>query len=108
MTGEVPPGYVALVERMCGLIGEWYQAQPARPDLRWLDWGDTLFAGVLQGDALKYLADSPDAFRLLEWLGEQTGQKFTGKPFKFMVSGGATGLFWRCHERLCPLNILRF
>ncbi len=72
-----PPAYVALVERLCGLIGEWYQAQPARPDLRWIEWGDTVFAGALQGEVLKYLADSPDAFRLLAWLDEQTGHEAT-------------------------------
>jgi len=77
MSGELPPGYIALVERLCGLIGEWYRAQPSRPELRWLEWGDTVFAGALQGEALKYLADSPDAFRLLEWLDAQTEHEAT-------------------------------
>jgi hypothetical protein len=72
-----PPGYVALVQRLCGLVGEWHRAQTKPPDLRWLEWGDTVFAGALDAEACKYLADSPDAFRLLEWLDEQTGHEAT-------------------------------
>ena len=74
---QMPPGYVALVQRLCELIGEWYQAQPKPPELRWLDWGDTVFAGTLEPEASRYLADSPDAFRLLEWLDEKTGREAT-------------------------------
>jgi hypothetical protein len=72
-----PPAYVALVQRLCGLIAQWWREQTPRPELRWLDWGDTIFAGALHGEPLKYLADSPDAFRLLEWLDEQTGREAT-------------------------------
>jgi hypothetical protein len=72
-----PPAYVELVKRLCGLIAQWHREQKPRPELRWLDWGDTIFAGALQGEPLKYLADSPDAFRLLEWLDDQTGHEAT-------------------------------
>jgi hypothetical protein len=72
-----PPGYVAVVEKMCALIPEWCRAQATAPDLRWIDSGDTIITGSLRGEALKYLADSPDAYRLLEWLDEQTGHEGT-------------------------------
>ena len=75
--GAVPTAYVALVQRLCGLIVQWHREQTPRPELRWLDWGDTIFAGTLEPGACKYLADSPDAFRLLEWLDEQTGHEAT-------------------------------
>ena len=76
-TGELPPGYVALVERLAALVVQWCEAQPTLPDLRWLDPGTTMFIGGLQGEPVKYLADSPDAFRLIEWLDEQTDRKGT-------------------------------
>ena len=75
--GALPPAYVALVQRLCGLIVQWHREQTPRPELRWLDWGDTIFAGTLEPEACKYLADSPDAFRLLAWLEEQTGHEAT-------------------------------
>lgn len=72
-----PPGYIACVEKIARLIPEWLRAQPTTPVLRFVDWGDTCFAGPLRGEALRFLADSPDAFRLLEWLDEQTGGEAT-------------------------------
>jgi len=73
-----PPGYYDLVKQMARLIPEWIRAQPKPPDLRWLERGDTIFAGSLGAvQVQKYLADSPDAFRLLAWLDEQTGREGT-------------------------------
>lgn len=74
---ELPPGYVKLVETLMRLIVQWCGEQPGLPDLRWLDPGDTMFIGGLQGSAVKMLADSPDAFRLIEWLDVQTDRKAT-------------------------------
>jgi hypothetical protein len=76
-TGEVPPGYVELVKRMARLIPEWIAAEPVPPDLRWHDSRDdeTLIVGPLTGDALKWLAASPDAVRLCQWLDAQTGRE---------------------------------
>lgn len=74
---DLPPAYTALIETLMGLIVRWCGEQPGLPDLRWLDPGDTLFIGGLQGEAVKLLADSPDAFRLIEWLDVQTERKGT-------------------------------
>jgi hypothetical protein len=71
------PGYVALVERLVALIDKWCATEPGLPDLRWHEPGDTMFIGALQGKALDYLAASPDARRLLEWLNAQTNHEAT-------------------------------
>lgn len=76
-TGELPPGYVALIQRMCDLMLKWLTTEPGLVDLRWHDPKGTLFVAPLRGKALDYLAASPDAKRLLEWLDEQTGQEGT-------------------------------
>jgi hypothetical protein len=74
---ELPPGYVELVRQLTELIVQWCGEQPTLPDLRWLDPGKTMFIGALQGSGVKLLADSPDAFRLIEWLDIQTSRKAT-------------------------------
>jgi hypothetical protein len=74
---KFPPGYVALVERLGQLIEQWCGEQPGLPDLKWLDPGDTMFIGGLQGKAVDFLVDSPDARRLVEWLDVQTERKAT-------------------------------
>ncbi len=75
---DLPPGYAALVERLMALIEQWCGAEPGLPDLRWLDPGDTMFIGSLGArEVQRYLADSPDAFRLLAWLDQQTGREAT-------------------------------
>jgi hypothetical protein len=78
-TGEMPPGYVELIKSMARLILEWIEAEPGVPDLRWHDMTDdkTALIGPLTGDPLKYVAGSPDALRLLEWLDTQTNGKAT-------------------------------
>lgn len=73
----MPPGYVALIERLAVLIGEWCAEQPGLPDLQWHEPGEVAFIGALKGETLKYLAKSPDAIRLLEWLDERTGGEAT-------------------------------
>jgi hypothetical protein len=73
----LPPAYVELVKTLIQLIQRWCGEQPGLPDLRWLDPGDTMFVGSLGSPAVKFLADSPDAFRLLAWLDEQTGREAT-------------------------------
>ncbi len=72
---EPPAGYVELIKTLMRLIVQWCGEQPGLPDLRWLDPGTTRFIGPLQGEAVRYLADSPDAFRLVEWLDVQTDRK---------------------------------
>lgn len=72
----MPPEYFALIETMARLIFEWVQAEPARPDLKWhqTDANRTIITGDLDVGAA-YLANSPDAFRLLAWLDEKTERK---------------------------------
>lgn len=74
---DLPPGYIDLVKRLIVLIEQWCGEQPGLPDLQWHDPGDTAFIGALRGDALKWLAKTPDAIRLLEWLDVQTDHKAT-------------------------------
>lgn len=74
---ELPPGYVALVERLTELIQQWCGEQPRLPDLRWHDPGDAMYIGGLDSELLRFLANSQDAFRLLEWLDEKTDRKAT-------------------------------
>jgi hypothetical protein len=78
-TGELPPGYVELIKRMAQLILEWIEREPGLPDLRWHDMTEdkTMLIGPLKGDPLKYVAGSPDAVRLLEWLDVRTDGEAT-------------------------------
>jgi hypothetical protein len=43
----MPPGYVAIAERLLELIERWCALEPGLPDLRWLDPGDTVFVGSI-------------------------------------------------------------
>lgn len=77
-TGQFPPEYYELVERMAKLAFDWYRAEPTAPNLKWLEQkNDGVFVSGTLDVGARYLADSPDAFRLLAWLDEQTGGKAT-------------------------------
>jgi hypothetical protein len=66
-----PPRYVAAIEHAAWLVRRWVSEHP-QAELRWLHWdqGNTFIAASLPQGA-PYLADSPDAFALLEWLDQQ-------------------------------------
>lgn len=72
------PEYFAGIDRAAELIRQWTAEHPGA-ELRWLEWdsGRTFIAAALDAGA-QYLADSPDAFALLEWLDAQFGP--TEKP----------------------------
>lgn len=72
-----PPGYTALVHRMVELTEKWLATEPGLPDLKWHEPDGVAFIAPLQGKALDYLAASPDARRLCEWLDLQTGCEAT-------------------------------
>lgn len=73
-----PPAYYEQIERAGKLVFEWVHAQPAPPDLRWVEQKDDgVFIAAALDVGARYLADSPDAFALLAWLDEQTGRKLT-------------------------------
>lgn len=74
---EFPPGYVQLVERLAMLVTYWVEHEPTLPDLRWHDRGTVIYAGDLTGPGLKFLANSPDAYRLCHWVDERTDRKAT-------------------------------
>lgn len=73
-----PPAYFEDIKAAAALIRQWRAMQPVTPELRWLVWdaGRTFIAAGLDVGA-QYLADSPDAFRLLAWLDEATGRKLS-------------------------------
>ena len=73
---EFPPGYYALIEETTELARRWVREHP-EAELRWLEQkGDAFIAMALPAWA-PYFADSEDAFRLLEWLDEQTGRQLS-------------------------------
>lgn len=61
-------------------------AEPVPPDLRWLEQKDdgTFISAALDAGA-EYLADSPDAFRLIAWLDEQTGRQLSINQAKWAL-----------------------
>lgn len=75
--GELPQRYYDDVREAALLMCRWVKAQPTKPDLRWVEQPDdgTFLAAPL--DAAELLADSPDAFRMLAWLDEQTGRRLS-------------------------------
>jgi len=79
-----PPGYIACCDRLMQLVPQWIEAksQERYLDLRWQRWTmpdgkRVVYAGALGGETAQFLADSPDALELLNWLDEQTGKKAT-------------------------------
>lgn len=73
MSTTFSPGYEQQIEQLVALIPQWIALQDDPPALQWHRPGDTAFIGPLHGKALDYLAASPDARRLLEWLDDKTG-----------------------------------
>ena len=71
-----PAKYVQLVRRLEALIPQWCSMH-AGAELRWTAWEGAVFAGNLAAPFLSYLADSPDAKRLLEWLDERSDREAT-------------------------------
>lgn len=85
-TGEVPEGYHKAIEDAARLMREWVRAQPTMPDLRWLpEKDDGVFISAALDAGAAYLADSPDAFRLLAWLDEQTGHQLSLNQTKWAL-----------------------
>jgi len=79
MAEGMPAGYARCAEKVLKLIPKWVEGecQSRFPDLRWKDWGRVCYAGTLEEAAIGFLADSPDARRLLLWLDEQTNHEAT-------------------------------
>lgn len=95
----LPPAYYQEIERAAELIHEWYHSQPTPPDLRWLkepsapelgiaggkgEAGEVFIAADLDVGA-QYLADSPDAFRLLAWLDAKTEHRLSLNQAKWAL-----------------------
>lgn len=72
-----PPEYYQAIGVAAKLVAEWVRSQ-GELDLKWLasDADRTFIAAGLDLGA-RYLADSPDAFRLLAWLDETTGRQLS-------------------------------
>jgi len=70
-SGTVDAAYMEQIERAAKRAFDWIQAQPSPPDLRWVrQKDDGVFLAAALCDVPHYLADSPDAFRLLAALDE--------------------------------------
>jgi hypothetical protein len=76
--GDISERYYKAIEAAARLMREWVRAQPTLPDLRWVEEKDdgTFIAAGLDVGA-EYLADSPDAFRMLAWLDEKTDRQLS-------------------------------
>lgn len=75
--GDFPPEYYAEIENAARLIEAWCAIQPFA-ELRWLEWdGQRTFIAAPLDIGAQYLADSPDARALLEWLDQQTGRRLS-------------------------------
>ncbi len=53
------------------------ECQTRAPDLRFHDWGKTVYGGPLTGSSLDVLCASPDARRMCEWIDERTNHEAT-------------------------------
>jgi len=72
-----PPEYFAEIEGAARWARRWLDEHRGAV-LRWLEWdGDRTFIAAGLDTGAPYLADSPDAFRLLAWLDEMTGRRLS-------------------------------
>jgi hypothetical protein len=76
---KVPEGYARCCRLMERLIPQWIdeQCRERALDLQWHRWGKTVFAGAVGGETAKWLAASPDAVALLDYLEDKTGHQGT-------------------------------
>lgn len=100
LLAKMPPGYVPVIDRMGVLIEQWIGEQYGLPDLKFHDWGETLFNGALIPQNMKYIAASSDAEKLLLWLDEQTGRQ--GTLFQAYVALGLAGLLPSGEKQTAP------
>lgn len=100
LLAKMPPGYVPLIDRMRVLIEQWIGEQYGLPDLKFHDWGETLFAGALVPENMKYIAASADGEKLLLWLDEQTGRQ--GSLLQAYVALGLSGLLPSGEKQTAP------
>jgi len=76
--GKLPEGYGRAIEDAARLIAQWVHAEPVPPTLRWIPQKeDGVFISAALDAGVHYLADSPDAFRLIAWLDEKTGHQLS-------------------------------
>lgn len=72
-----PPEYFAAIDSATRLVRQWVAAHPGG-ELRWLEWdGQRTFIAAGLDTGARYLADSPDAFALLEWLDGATNRQLS-------------------------------
>lgn len=66
-------------QRVAAAIKRWIAKESATRlvDLKFHKWGTTAYIGPLSGRCIDYLAASPDARAMLEWVDEQTGHQAT-------------------------------
>lgn len=73
------PEYERDAKRVALAIKQWIakESETRLVDLRFHDWGTTAYIGPLCGKCLDYLAASPDARAMLEWVDRETGHQAT-------------------------------
>ena len=68
--------YSDCAAQVLALMKTWLETecQTRAPELRFHEWGETVYAGPLRGSSLDVLCASPDARRMCEWIDERTGR----------------------------------
>ncbi len=71
--------YDECASQVLSLMKVWIEreCQTRAPDLRFAEWGKTVYAGSLTGASLDVLVRSEDARRMCEWIDEQTNRQAT-------------------------------
>lgn len=77
-SGKMPEPYIEAIEDAARRLSKWVEAQPSPPDLRWKEQkNDGVFLAAALPDVIDWIADSPDAKRMLRAVDEQTGHQLS-------------------------------
>lgn len=82
LKGQLSPEYVKEIEKAAQLIVQWMNEHP-RAKLQWVKQQENgVFVSAALCDVRSWIADSPDAYELLDWLDEKTDRSLS---FNMMV-----------------------
>lgn len=75
---EMPPEYFEQIRKAAIAMNRWVNSQPTPPDLRWIEQkNDGVLVAADLSLAFGYIADSPDALRLLQHVDDELGHQLT-------------------------------